>query len=178
MTAQIHDKVLFDGKEYELTGCTGGSVPEPSDFGITPVAIHTACWRGFHLLYEVREHYLFLQEMTVMPEGEEIPQINGIVPEIVEGAPYTWQNLELFVTFTGNMTLSREFDQSKYIHMGFQAPSAYGVSMELQFLNGKLVEITDVSEKGSISAENAQKAYLADPFGKKGIDEAFSLEKE
>ena len=48
MTAQISDIFLFKGEQYMLIRTAGDRLISPDDYGMHPVMISTACYRGFH----------------------------------------------------------------------------------------------------------------------------------
>lgn len=75
MTGQIHDKVLFEGTEYDLVGQDGEGLFEPSAFGMFPQMIHTACWRGYYCAYAVERFDLLLTHLTIRTRDGKYPLI-------------------------------------------------------------------------------------------------------
>jgi hypothetical protein len=65
MTAQISDGFLFRGDWYSLIGRNGGDLARPERFGMEAVMIHTACYRGFYVSYELTDETMYLRELTV-----------------------------------------------------------------------------------------------------------------
>ncbi len=53
MTGQIHDRILYQGREYSLVGVNGTGLYNPADTGMQTMMLHTACYRGFYCVYPV-----------------------------------------------------------------------------------------------------------------------------
>jgi hypothetical protein len=107
--------------------------------------IHTACWRGYYCAYEVQVDTLLWQQMTVRSRGGNYPPINGVQPRVDPHGTAEYHSLGLRMDYTGKMLAGKDFIQERYVHMGFQAPSAYGCVIELVFVAGTLVETADRS---------------------------------
>ena len=65
MTAQISDKVLYQQKSCAIAGINGSGLFEPLQYAIKPVAVSTACWRGYYCTYEVADKSLFLIQINI-----------------------------------------------------------------------------------------------------------------
>lgn len=143
MTAQIHDTFVYRGEGYSLIGEKGGDLFSPTQYGMTPKMISTACWRGFYATYEFTEvGELCLRGATLgMVEGEYKP-IGGVLPN---GGRY--QNLNVAVPFTGKIRLGRGFIREQYVHGGFQRPSAYETVIDLTLQDGLVVGVNDRSDE-------------------------------
>jgi hypothetical protein len=145
MTAQILDTFLFNGEQYSVINITGDLV-SPEQFGMTPVMLHTACWRGFYATYEFTENALYLKALTLREENENYVSIGGIKPTIEDGEA-TYLNLHELIQFTGQVRLAKGFIEKYYIHMGYQEPIAFRTVLDLTLKDGMVVEIKDLSEE-------------------------------
>jgi hypothetical protein len=92
MTAQIHDTILIDEKNFSIVGVNGGGLFTPQSIGIMPVPVMSACWRGYVCQYKLDGGQLILNELqlslgTYQGVGKERkfiqqagPAINGLNP--------------------------------------------------------------------------------------------------
>lgn len=55
MTAQIPDTFLYKGERSQLIGLKREGLASPGQFGMEPVMLHTACYRGFYAMYELTD---------------------------------------------------------------------------------------------------------------------------
>lgn len=69
MTAQISDSVSFEHQNFSIAGINGKGLFDPADHGIRPVPLTSACWRGFHCEYEVRDAVLLLRKVHLGLSG-------------------------------------------------------------------------------------------------------------
>ncbi len=162
MTAQIPDEFRYEGEVYSLVGLKGEGLYTPQDFGMTPQAASTACYRGYVMKYDCIDGQLVLDGMTV--NSEEGPTINGVEPvESQDGfrarqvMAYTvfggcqfakvYENLKMKTKFTGSILLAKDFISSMYVHMGFQRPMSFRTVLELQIQDGDIVNVSDLSEQ-------------------------------
>jgi hypothetical protein len=183
MTAQIHDHIYYRGDEYAIVGIKGSGLPSPLDFGIIPVMMSTACYRGYFAGYTCTGDMLFLTSLTVRARTNTYPPVDDVHP-VIGGAfnAGQYQGLYLPVRFTGGLLIARDFIQSMYIHMGFQKAPAYQTVIELWFENGNLRSAMDYSEKMALIREtlmqpaNAAGARVEDVG--QWIERMFSLEYE
>ncbi len=146
MTGQIADSFLYDGDVYSLIGYTEGEPFTPLDYNIEPKAPHTACWRGFVLYYRLDNNKLLLQDMQL--NAEEGLEINGVKPKKTEDSfNFHYQDINLKLDYTGKIKIAKDFIQEMYVHMGFQRSSAFRTVLEIEFKDGDLVAVNDLSEK-------------------------------
>ena len=145
MTGQIHDKVIFEGLEYDLVSVSGEGLFEPSEHGMLPQMLHTACWRGFYCAYAIEQSELFLTSLTIRTQDGQYPPIDGIFPTDDDYGTMRYLGLRLPMLFRGKLLLGTEFIREKYVHMGFQSPDAYQKIVEVTFLEGKLTDTQDRS---------------------------------
>jgi hypothetical protein len=158
VTAQIGDVFRYRGREYELAGISEGDLFEPRLFGLEPVGMCTACYRGYQALFAVAGARLVLDELHVglmRPGGgyqrQAGPVINGVTPA-GPANEHDWFNnhyvgLEYHFEYTGGLLLADGFIQELYVHMGFHPPWKYQTVIELVFDRGVLKGAFDRSER-------------------------------
>jgi hypothetical protein len=140
MTGQIHDRVIFQEEEYSMISAGPGLI-HPADFGLQPVMLHTACWRGYYTTYAVQDGMLWLVELALKTHSNEYAPIQGILPESAQlSSGKTYRGLQVPVHYSGEMHLGKDFLRERYVHMGFQSPEAFAVRVCLVFEDGRLVQ--------------------------------------
>ncbi len=82
MTAQIPDLVIYRDQEYSIVGMKGSGLPDPSEFGLSPGMMSTACYRGYYCNYTVRDDHLILTHLVVQSADDHYPVIDGVAPLI------------------------------------------------------------------------------------------------
>jgi hypothetical protein len=175
-TAQIPDKFMFKGSEYSLIGKTEGEFARPEQFGMSPVMIHTACYRGYYATYELTDKGLFLRELTMREKDEKYLPISDISPEMnTNEHRATYHNLNVPVQFSGKIRLAKDFIRDFYIHMGYQKPTAFKTVLDITLKDGRVVEIKDRSEEMEKKRGAFKKAYESGEMTK-SIEDAFSLD--
>lgn len=175
MTAQIPDRFIYRGEEYALVGKKGGGLLTPLDFGMRPVMIHTACYRGFYCAYLATEDGLYLTEMTVRTADDVYPVVGTYHP-IVGDYTAIYSDMRILTNFTGKLRLAKDFIEELYIHMGFQKPSAFRTVLDFQFNEGALQTITDLSAYYAEMRGKFKEQYESDPNFPQRINDAFSLD--
>ena len=176
MTAQISDTFLYNGDVYQLIGLHGSGLVTPTQFGMVPEMIHTACYRGFYATYELIENTLYLRKLTLREKNGSYLPIDGIEPE-VKNYQATYSNLDMIVPFTGQIRLARDFIDELYIHMGFQKPSAFKTVLDITLKEGKLVGTVDRSLEMKQKRGAFKKRYYSGNT-MKSIMESFSLDMD
>lgn len=176
MTAQVSDTFIYKGKEYWLIGIDGDKLPEPKDFGMKPVWISTACWRGFYSTYEITDNLMYLKEMTLSVKKNNYKLINGVKP-IIDGYQATYKDINFRVSFTGKIRIAKDFIQELYVHMGFQKPSAFKKVIDLKFEDGRIVETNDRSKEVAAIRGSFKEHYETMRVIKK-VKRAFSLDMD
>lgn len=183
MTAQISNLFKIKDKEYDLIGSSGDINFDPRDYGLTPVAPHTANWRGYYYEANIKDKKLVVENLHVNNATNDYPEINGVKPidEKAESSFYAYYNVDLPIDYTGKILLGYGFLRRYYQHMGYQAPHAYQELLMLTFNNGELVLTKDLSEK----AADFRKIVEKDPAAynkniksdlKEYIEKSFSME--
>ena len=168
MTAQISDKFRYRDKARALAGINGSGLFNPRQYGIQPIMLSTACYRGYYCAYEIADDALFLTEvhlglgpedMATAARGEG-PKLFGKVPSwdcesvpdtpayVPAGRPlgdFKVDGLRELVPFKGGLLLGDRFIEEMYIYMEPIPPYKYRVLHELVFDAGRLVEEHDRS---------------------------------
>ena len=151
MTGQVPDSLIFKQNSYSIVGLKGEGLPSPFDFGLEPVSPNTANWRGFIMTYIVVENHLNVHEMkvTVKDTKGKAPVINNVKPKLEKDGLIllTYSILKLKTQFTGKILIAKDFIDSMYVHMGFQSPFSFETVIELEFGDGNLLSVRDLSEK-------------------------------
>ncbi|MCB9457274.1 MAG: hypothetical protein H6671_14915 [Anaerolineaceae bacterium] len=146
MTAQITDKVVYQGESYQIIGVKGGDLPKPEDFEMRPQMMSTACYRGFFTQYICEGSRIFLAELTV--RTSEYKPVNGVVAQI--GGTFSagqYFDVDMPLTFSGGLLIAKDFISARYVHMGFQKPTSFQTVLELLIENGRIVDVLDHSRK-------------------------------
>ena len=189
-TEQIPDEVIYERKTYDLIGVTG-ELPTPETFGMETRATLSSNWRGFYTKYEIRLNKLEIYQITINAKDNEYRNINGIRPDFETdkecygtgedrfctryGALYN--EVEYPVNLNGKLRLGHRLLPWFRVHMGFQKPSAYKEVIELEFVNGEIVDVIDRSEEVEI-IRGEFKDYYDNSMNEEAIVEAFSLSME
>ena len=169
MTAQMHDRVNFQGQEYNLVGVNGLELFNPEKFGFKSTGRITSCGRGFVCHYILSGNTLILNKLEVSYghlgktkfSPKKCPAINNISPTYTEDRSAffnnVYKNLNLKMEFTGGILIADGFFDKLYVHMGFHPAWKYRTIYELTFDNGQMINRQDVSKKmGEIREEMIQ----------------------
>lgn len=144
MTAQRSDCYRHKRKEYSLVAITGDLRFNPREYGLKPVAICTACWRGYWCEFEVKASGLVLKNLYIdTKDGEWIEEPTKSEKHM---GHREYKNINIPIDFTGKILLGNNFLSKYYIHMGFQRAYAYKELKEFVFEQGTLVETIDHSK--------------------------------
>ncbi|HUL30393.1 MAG TPA: hypothetical protein VLZ03_08045 [Thermodesulfobacteriota bacterium] len=176
MTGQIHDRFFFKGDEYSLIGMKGGNLASPEQFGMEPVMLHTACYRGFFAKYELTGEGLYLRSLTLREKNENYLPIEGINP-IKQAYQATYDGLNVAIRFSGKLRFAKDFVEGLYIHMGFQKATAFKTVLDITLKDGRVVEIKDRSQEIE-QKRGAFKKYYESGKMPEMIEEAFSLDMD
>jgi hypothetical protein len=174
MTAQIEDILVYKRKKYAIVGVEGDGLFTPERYGMRPRMIHTACQRGFYLVYRLVKNRLTLQELTLREQNQRYLPINGVEAVMRESNGH-YRGLDVRVPFSGTLRIARDFIQEHYVHMGFQKPSAYKTVLDLTFNLGELEKADDISSRMNRKAGAFKQRYESGDVVER-IDEAFSLD--
>jgi hypothetical protein len=171
MTAQISDVVVYRAKPHSVAGISGSGLFDPTEHGIKPVTISTACWRGYHCTYAVAGNTLLLIQVNIgfgeedraLAERGEGPKLFGQVPRRYtihghsmdlstgevktswESDDFLYGGLREVVPFSGGMLLGADFLWGLYVNMGFHPAWKFREVHELIFERGRVVKAADRS---------------------------------
>jgi hypothetical protein len=187
MTAQFHDTILINEKEYSIVGVNGSELFNPKSIGIKPVPYISACWRGYICQYKIGDDKLILEKLQLsfgIYEGhgkrrkfiyQKSPAINGVNPHEPRVKYPTLNNvyegLNLEIQYNGGILAGDGFIQKLYVHMGFHPAWKYQTVFELMFDNGKVRDIYNVSEQMEIIRNKMSGLPLEPDFSKASIEE-------
>ncbi|MBZ0277555.1 MAG: hypothetical protein K8I60_15525 [Anaerolineae bacterium] len=160
MTAQITDKVVYQGESYQIIGIKGDGLPKPEDFDMLPQMMSTACYRGYFVEYTCEGSRIFLSEMTI--RAPEYKLINGIQAHI--GGMFNagqYSDVDMPLKFSGGLLIAKDFISAMYVHMGFQKPTSFQTVLELLIEDGKIINVLDHSQK--VAQMRAEAAKLPAP---------------
>ena len=176
MTAQIADRFLFNKEYYSLIGIKGGNLLSPKSFGMESDMMTTACYRGFHALYELTDKELILREFILNEKHGHYLPIGGMKPAVTECCG-TYENLNIIVDFTGKIRLAKDFLREFYIHMGYQKASAYETVYDITIEKGRVILIRNRSEE----MKNKRGQFIEQFHSgnlRQSIEDAFSLDMD
>ena len=140
MTAQVGEKLIYEGEEMWMTSCPPLPLPHPriaalsfeqigKADGVPSIVFSTACWRQYVGTWELRGGRLYLSKV----EGRY--KIIGGEPIFAE-----W--------FSGALRVPRG-EVLSYVHMGFE--SVYEEDFWLTIENGVLVKSWTVDNRGRVA---------------------------
>ena len=157
MTAQLSDGIRFNGYTYHLVGGQGGPLATPHFFGMESEMLSTACYHGYHALYELVDGTLVLREFTLRETHGRFALIDGIAPVVFNGQG-NYRGLHLLIPYTGTLRLG--FGSIRDVDSVRSRVISYQQVLDVVLENGAVRTTRDRS------AEVAEKRrrYLADPF--------------
>jgi len=160
MTGQEPDRFYYKDQKLELVGIKGKGLLIPSDFGIETHMGATSCRRGYIMRYKIVENQIILDGFWFNSKIDDLPEINGKKPlklseeESAKEGNYIhsmftheYRDLNMRLQFEGNALLGKDLIRSKYVHMGFQKPSAYKTVLRIYFKDGIIVNVEDKSKE-------------------------------
>ena len=196
MTAQISDKVIYNNDNYVLIGKNASGLFTPYRFGIMPKMLSTACYRGYHCAYELKDDAMYLQELHIYDPTDQYPTINGVAAEPIVDKVFSfcedinnpewkevtrrerrYSDLKMPIQCTGKMRIAKDFIQDLYIHMGFQKASAFEHVLDITLFKGKIANVRDRSAEMKTKRGQFKSAYESGDF-RKTVDDAFSLDMD
>lgn len=66
MTAQIHDSIQIEGKQFSVVGGYGDGMFDPASLGLYLVSFVPSYWRSYVCEYEVDHEHLLLTGYSVI----------------------------------------------------------------------------------------------------------------
>ena len=175
MTRQISDLFVIDGEEYEGRGITD-SLVNPIEFGITPMMLHTACYRGFVCRFSL-DGAVRLTQLKVRSRVGTYPAIDGVLPHIDPDSKIAkYDGLALEIQYSGHLHLGRDAIPERYVHIGYAHLTEFRKVVKVTCELGVVTGITDVSAEVALQREALDKAIQADP--KAGYRAMWNVEVE
>jgi len=152
VTAQIADRLTYEGKDYAFVAIERPWPFDPTEHGFRPVMRNTACRRGYHCAYALGDGGLHLTRLSIWLGGIERlkpPRWRGIDASAGSSEDRCWEYLgpNLPTPYSGGMIVGREFLREFYVHMGFHRAHCYAEVRELLFKEGALTDSIDHSAK-------------------------------
>lgn len=149
MTAQINDSCFHRKIDYSIAGISGTGLFDPTDLGLRPLGLNTACWRGYVAGYSVVGDELLLSRLQIGLEGEDVQRAVELfgAHKGKDFCGLVFQDLTRPVPFTGGLLLADGFIRELYVHMGFHPAWKYERVRELSFHEGRVIADEDRSEQ-------------------------------
>lgn len=154
MTAQVGDTFRYKKRDYNIVAISNPLRFNPQDYGITPEARCTACWKGYWCEYEISEEGIMLENLFINSKDDYYPEINGILPLSDNNSRqrfrymshHLYKGVNIKIQYTGKIVVGKDFLHEYYIHMGYQRAWAYKELKEFVFEEGKLLNVIDHSK--------------------------------
>jgi hypothetical protein len=188
VTGQWLDLVHFDETLFDLSGARGKPLFEPAEFGLVPMMINTACFRGYVCTYAVRAGQLIVTELLVGEEcllnKEKVTEhslLCGIAPQPSwpEGT-LRFSGLDIPVAFSGGLLLGGGFVDAFHVDTRLHPALKYQRVTEILLEDGRLTGSYDRSAEAARIRQAIENGELSDPAGgQQGTDwlrRAFALD--
>lgn len=166
MSAQLPDRILFQGREYDVVLSSTKKLFEPSQWGLEPVSPHEACLRGTMATFEVKEESLYLKDLRYWTRQETLPSAlsdnSKRDQESGNSFGYFCEGINALIPWSGEIVLGRAFLWPLLLPRGFQPAWKYKEVMRLFFVDGTLQAFGDVSKKiARLRADVVETAHAA-----------------
>jgi len=150
MTTQVSNSLTYDGQTFEIIKFSNADPFYSLELNLNPVPASTACWRGYYYSYLVKDYRLYLNNLIVnhsddnkTPSKTPPPPINDI-EAFVSSSPaigkWQYNNIELFLDYTGKIIIARDFNHMRYGDTPLRLLSYYKTVYELDFSQGVLLD--------------------------------------
>lgn len=150
MTAQSPDQVIIDGREFALTAIDGEGLFDPRSQGIEPIPAGTAHVRGYTCTYLIDNDDFILRDLYVGSLAPPGP-LMGISPvKVYPRIDTIWRftGLRIAVSFSGSLLVGCDESPSVTpVRIGFWPAWYFEEVLELEFLEGRLVDRSDRSRE-------------------------------
>ncbi|AFY94896.1 hypothetical protein [Chamaesiphon minutus] len=161
MTAQIRDEISIDDRRYAIEQCSNREGWfEPTAYGVYPEAASSACVRGFHCAYTIRERQLLLTSVNISPNMSDRLKLKydrstrtllGKSPEIDKswvGTPWIYRDLCHAINYTGGILICNNAVATQLgIVSGHPTIYLFESVFEAIFELGFLIELIDYSKQ-------------------------------
>ncbi|MEJ6467231.1 hypothetical protein [Fusobacterium ulcerans] len=190
---QLSDVIIINGKRHLLIAQTVPFNFNPELYGVIPDPFHINCLNGYWTEYEVIEERLNVKRLYINSTRYKL--INGVKAKKTKGndmislGHHLYKNLNILENYTGSLMLGSG-TLLKYIsNLGYADAYAYKEVIEVDFIDGKIVNITDYSKeveevrktiverKNEFTPLSFTKDKL-DPEAEKILEQTFSLRYE
>lgn len=159
MTAQINDSCFHRKIDFDVAGISGSGLFDPAAIGVEPVAVCSACWRGFVTHYSILDGELNLtgldlglsQQDAIRARAGKGPELFGVLPKAGGLAGFVYKGFRSPVHFTGGLLLGNDFIRELYVHMGFHPVWKYKDVREVIFDAGRVIEDIDRSSEMAVA---------------------------
>lgn len=151
MTAQSHDTLSFEAREFEVTGVSNEPLFVPSTYGVLPVTSSTACWRGYMCHYIVDSEGLALHTLWTNHDSDGMPALMGVTANENNAERHShrfqgqYDDLNLRLDYTGDLLVSEQQVSHEIRLHGFTWPWHFDTTFKLSFVRDRLVGRQDVS---------------------------------
>ena len=130
MTAQIRERLIFNGNKLELCTCPLNSFLNFSKFSRKFCSPHTALWRGYVGTWEIVDNRLYLIKLSgEFVDGSQV-SLEAIFPGYPDRVFAHWYSGVLRIPQGGLL---------KYVHMGFG--SKYESDLILNIDKGYVINV-------------------------------------
>ncbi len=148
MTYQAEDRLVYLGDEYELLYDSSRKLPMIAQYGIEPVAMNTACWKGFIADYLIRHDVLYLTSLAVSDKNNHYPDIGNVKP-----INHQYSGLLELMAIDGHIVIGKG-DPPKWGMGDIRMAHDYQISLKLKLLHGIVQSVEDISAQvATIRAE-------------------------
>lgn len=151
MSAQLPDRFLFQGREYDIISASPSPLFDSAKWGLEPISPHGACLRGTIATFHVKEDSLYLNDLRYWTRQTPPPSIVAgklSRDENAEGCPgYLYEGISAMIPWSGEIVLGCAFLWPLLLPRGFQPAWKYKEVVQLLFAGGILQAFGDVSKK-------------------------------
>ena len=167
MTALISDFCIYEDERYNVIGKTDWKFFDPRIFGIKPGVCCTAVGRGYWCVYTIKNNKLLLDVLNIYSADNYYPDIRGVSAtdpgyedyKTTDGRLYQehkkygcwiYKGLGVDISYTGRFLLGADrLKGADYVNYGgIDRYWKYKKLISLEFENGHLTEVWDVSDIG------------------------------
>lgn len=151
MSAQLPDRFIFEGKEYDVISSAPPKFFDPSQWGLQPVPPHESCLRGTIATFMMKEESLYLKDLrywTRQVPPSRLAEGHGLKdPHLTACPEYFYEGINAPIPWSGEIVLGRVFLWPLLLPRGFQPAWKYKEVVRLLFEEGNLRAFGDVSKK-------------------------------
>lgn len=162
MSGQMSDVIVVGDEEFALVEPLSGTLFDVRAHGVFPVTMHSANTRGELARFRLDEDNQLLLSDLQVGSLEAPPAINGIEPTTDDvGDVWTYLELNLPVSFTGDLIVGADPILDLYVHAGFLPAWHYERVLAYDVENGVAVSSEDRSSE--VAAFRADRSSASGP---------------